>query len=187
MANAIEPWVILDRDGVINEDSEHFIKSVAEWRAIPGSLSAMGRLTEAKVNIAVATNQSGLARGLFLQSELDKIHHHLESELNKHGGRITGIFFCPHGPSDNCDCRKPKTGLLEQIESQFDCQLKDTPFVGDALRDIQAAISHGCHPVLVKTGKGKKTLEQLEANNSELLGKIDIYDNLATFVDNYLN
>jgi D-glycero-D-manno-heptose 1,7-bisphosphate phosphatase len=151
--------IILDRDGTINEDSDQYIKSPAEWKPIRGSLEAIARLTQGGWRIAVATNQSGIARGLFDMATLNAIHAEMHRAVVQAGGRIDAIFFCPHAADSNCECRKPKPGLLREIASRFDVGLGDVPMVGDALRDLEAAVAAGARPWLVLTGKGKKTRE----------------------------
>ena len=150
--------IILDRDGVINEDSDAFIKSPEEWIPIPGSLEAIVRLNHAGYQVAVATNQSGLARGLFDQSTLQNIHKKFLHLLAEKGGEISMIHYCPHGPEDHCDCRKPRPGLLNIIGKKMQIDLDDVPVVGDSLRDLQSAMAAGCKPILVRTGKGEQTL-----------------------------
>lgn len=149
--------VILDRDGVINHDSESFIKTPDEWRPIPGSLEAIARLNHAGYHVILATNQSGVGRGLFEVSTLNAIHDKMHRALAQIGGRIDAIFFCPHAQDSNCRCRKPKPGLLEEIARRFNVDLKDVPNIGDSLRDLQAAATVGASPMLVRTGKGAVT------------------------------
>ena len=149
--------VILDRDGTINQDSDQYIKSPAEWKPIPGSLEAIARLTQGGWRIAVATNQSGLSRGLFDMATLNAIHAEMHRAVAQAGGRIDAIFFCPHAADSNCECRKPKPGLLREIGTRYDMELKGVPVIGDALRDIEAAAAVGAQPYLVLTGKGRKT------------------------------
>jgi D-glycero-D-manno-heptose 1,7-bisphosphate phosphatase len=149
--------IILDRDGTINEDSDQYIKSPAEWKPIPGSLEAIARFTQADWRVVVATNQSGLARGLFDMATLNAIHAEMHRAVNQAGGRIDAIFFCPHAAAESCGCRKPRSGLLLEIASRLDIELAGVPLAGDSLRDMQAADSVGCKPYLVLTGKGKKT------------------------------
>lgn len=170
--------VILDRDGVINQDSDAYIKTPDEWIAIPGSLEAIARLTQAGYQVVVATNQSGLARGLFTQAALDAIHHKMEGAIQQRGGELAGIYYCPHGPDDGCSCRKPKPGLLQQIEQELGIDPKQTVLVGDSLRDLQAASAVGIQPILVLTGKGTKTLEQIGQEQ-----QCDVYQNLEDFVE----
>ena len=149
--------VILDRDGTINQDSDQYIKSPAEWKPIPGSLEGIARLTQGGWRIVVATNQSGIARGLFDMTTLNAIHGEMHRAIGQAGGRIDAIFFCPHAADSNCECRKPKPGLLLEIGSRFDIELKGVPMIGDALRDLEAAAAVGAKPYLVLTGKGRQT------------------------------
>lgn len=171
--------IILDRDGVINEDSDAFIKSPEEWEPIAGSLEAIARLNQAGYQVAIATNQSGLARGLFDEKTLERIHQKLMRLLANKGGEIALIRYCPHGPDENCDCRKPRPGLLNDIANIMGVSLTDVPVVGDSLRDLQAAEAAGCKPILVKTGKGKKTLAE-----GRLPPATDIYTDLSAVADN---
>lgn len=149
--------VILDRDGVVNHDSESFIKSPEEWRPIAGSLEAIARLNQAGYHVVLATNQSGVGRGLFEVSTLNAIHDKMHRALAQIGGRIDAIFFCPHAQEANCECRKPKSGLLREIAHRFNVDLKGVPNVGDSLRDLQAAAAVESSPILVLTGKGSQT------------------------------
>jgi D-glycero-D-manno-heptose 1,7-bisphosphate phosphatase len=149
--------VILDRDGVINQDSHEFIKSPGEWRPIPGSLEAIAKLNHAGFQVVLATNQSGVGRGLFEVSTLNAIHDRMHRALAQIGGRIDAIFFCPHAQEANCACRKPKAGLLEEIARRFNVDLQGVPAIGDSLRDLQAAHAVGAEPILVLTGKGEQT------------------------------
>jgi len=151
--------VILDRDGTINQDSEQYIKSPAEWKPIAGSLEAIARLTQDGWRVAVATNQSGIARGLFDMSTLNAIHSEMHRAVVQAGGRIDAIFFCPHAADSNCECRKPKPGMLREIASRFDVELKGVPVIGDSARDVAAAAAAGAQPWLVLTGKGRQTRE----------------------------
>lgn len=170
--------VILDRDGVINQDSDHYIKSPAEYIPLPGSLEAIVRLNQAGFTVAVATNQSGIGRGLYDRDTLDAIHAKLQGLLAELGGHVDGIFYCPHIPGDDCDCRKPRPGLLKQISAHFGVPVTGVPLVGDALRDIQAARAVDARPILVRTGKGARTLAAGEG-----LENVPVYDNLAAVVD----
>ena len=149
--------VILDRDGVINHDSDSYIKRPEEWKAIAGSLEAIARLTQAGYHVVVATNQSGVGRGLFEMSTLNAIHDKMHRAVSQAGGRIDAVFYCPHAQEANCECRKPKAGLLEEIGRRFGVSLKGVPFIGDSLRDLDCATTVGAQPVLVLTGKGAKT------------------------------
>lgn len=152
--------VILDRDGTINYDSDQYIKSPAEWRPIPGSLEAIGRLTQAGYRVVVATNQSGIARGLFDTATLISIHDTLQRAAAQAGGRVDAFFFCPHAADSTCECRKPKPGMVLEVARRFNVSLADTYMVGDTLRDVQAAAAAGARPVLVLSGRGRKTLEE---------------------------
>ncbi len=172
--------MILDRDGVINHDSDGYIKSLEEWEPIPGSIEAMVRLSRAGCRIAIASNQSGLARGLFTHSALNAMHQRLRELVVTGGGRIELIAFCPHGPDEKCRCRKPRTGLLEEIAFRLDVNLAGIPFIGDSLSDIRAARSVGAMPVLVRSGKGLKTaagigepLESLELQGVPVYRDLD--------------
>lgn len=149
--------VILDRDGVINHDNDNYIKGPDEWRPIAGSLEAIARLNQAGYHVVLATNQSGVGRGLFEVSTLNAIHDKMHRALSQIGGRIDAIFFCPHAEEAGCTCRKPKPGLLEEIARRFNVDLKGVPSVGDSLRDLHAAAAVGAAPILVLTGKGGKT------------------------------
>ena len=150
--------IILDRDGVINEDSDDFIKSPDEWIPLPGSLEAIATLKNAGWQIVVATNQSGIARKLFDLGTLNAIHDKMHRMVREYGGEIDAVFFCPHSPKDNCTCRKPLPGLFEQIAKRLNTPLTNVPVIGDSLRDLESAKSVGAQPVLVRTGKGTKTL-----------------------------
>ena len=153
--------IILDRDGVINQDSPNYIKSVAEWIPIAGSIEAIAQLSQSGWKIVIATNQSGLARGLFCLKDLDAMHQKLQHLVANHGGHIAGIFYCPHLPDDGCNCRKPKVGLLNAIEQQLGLSVQGQYFVGDSIKDLQAAQLKSCQGILVKTGKGQDTFEKL--------------------------
>ena len=171
--------IVLDRDGVINEDSDDYIKSAAEWNPIAGSLEAISLLHNNGLRIAVATNPSGIARGLFDGEALASIHHKMCSMVEEMGGFIDGIFFCPHGPEESCSCRKPATGLLEQIESEFQCVLPGSYFIGDSLKDLQSGRAYGLKPVLVRSGKGLKTEAMLASAG---FSEIPVFDNLLIAV-----
>lgn len=168
--------IILDRDGVINEDSDDYIRSADEWVPINGSLEAIACLKKAGFLVTVASNQSGLARGFFDHKALHEMHEKMNKLLADRGASIDGVFFCPHSPKDNCSCRKPKPGLLLHIAKQFDIKLNETVFVGDSLSDIQAARMVGSQSVLVKTGKGTGTLDKYGPFED-----IPLYDNLSHF------
>lgn len=170
--------VILDRDGVINFDSDAYIKSPEEWQAIPGSLEAIAKLNKQGYKVAIATNQSGLARNYFSLETLTAIHRKLSEELAKLGGHIDKIVYCPHHPDEDCLCRKPKAGLLYEIAAHFAISLENVPVIGDSLKDLQAAQQVKARPILVLTGNGAKTLQQLPEDN-----KIPVFDNLALAVE----
>lgn len=175
--------VILDRDGVINEDSDAYIKSVEECFLIPGSVDAIARLSQAGYTVIVATNQSGLARGLFDEFALARIHQYITEQVELAGGEITAFFYCPHGPDDGCTCRKPLPGLLTRAEGELSLSVQGCHFIGDSLRDLQAATAAGCLPVLVKTGKGNRTIA---AGLPEQLLNTPVYVSLSDFTDNLL-
>jgi len=151
---------ILDRDGVINFDSDQYIKSPSEWRPIPGSIEAIARLNQSGYRIAVATNQSGIGRGLFDMATLNAINDKMMEMVFRQGGRIDALFFCPHTAAEECNCRKPRTGMLEEIALRFHTDLKGVPSIGDSLKDLQAAESVGAQPILVLTGKGAMTQKE---------------------------
>jgi D-glycero-D-manno-heptose 1,7-bisphosphate phosphatase len=165
---------ILDRDGVINYDSDQYIKSPGEWRPIPGSIEAIARLNQSGYRIAVATNQSGIGRGLFDMATLNAINDKMMEMVFRQGGRIDALFFCPHTAVEACACRKPRTGMLEEIAARFHTELKGVPSVGDSLKDLQAAEAVGAQPILVLTGKGRKTKEA-----GSLPKKTLVFDDLA--------
>ena len=146
--------VILDRDGTINQDSDDYIKSPEEWIPLPGALEAIARLNHVGWQVVVASNQSGLGRGLFDMATLNAMHAKMNKHLSAVGGRIDAVFFCPHGPEDKCHCRKPLPGLFEQIGERLGIDLNGNHVVGDSLRDLQAGVAVGCTPHLVHTGKG---------------------------------
>lgn len=173
--------IVLDRDGVINEDSENYIRSLADWRPIPGSLEAIAALSRGGYSIAIATNQSGLNRGYFGIDELEAIHARLCQRVEEEGGSIAGIFYCPHLPQDNCRCRKPQTGLLRAMEEELAVSVRGAIFIGDSLKDLQAAVAYGCQPILVRTGKGAATSTALTSGKIDVPGDdtIPVYDDLA--------
>lgn len=152
--------IVLDRDGTINHDSEQFIKSPEEWRPIPGSLEAIARLNHAGYRVVVATNQSGIGRGLFDMGTLNAIHEKMHRALAQVGGRIDAVFYCPHAADATCSCRKPNPGLLHEAGRRFNVALSGVPVIGDGLRDLEAAESVGSQPMLVLTGKGERTLRE---------------------------
>ena len=174
--------IILDRDGVINYDSAEFIKSPDEWHPIPGSLEAIARLNQAGYRVVVITNQSGVARGLFTLEELHQIHSKMHQQLAEVGGNIEAVFFCPHSQKDECNCRKPRAGMFHDVANRLGMSLTGVPAIGDSLRDLQAALASGARPILVLTGKGKRTLNDLEG-----FGDVPVYEDLAAVVDVILN
>jgi D-glycero-D-manno-heptose 1,7-bisphosphate phosphatase len=170
--------VILDRDGVINFDSAQFIKNPAEWKPIPGSLEAIAKLNHSGYRVVVATNQSGVGRGLFDMDTLNSIHEKMHKALFTVGGRVDAIFYCPHAADSLCQCRKPNPGMFKRISETFNVDLNGVPAIGDSLRDLKAAVTCGCKPILVLTGKGEKT--KAEGNLPE--GTLEFAD-LASAVD----
>ncbi len=170
--------IVLDRDGVINHDSAAFIKTPDEWRPIAGSLNAISRLNQAGFHVIVATNQSGIGRGFFDMAALNAIHDKMHRALAQAGARVDAIFFCPHAANDNCNCRKPKTGMFEDIAHRLNASLTGVPVVGDSIRDLQAAAAARAQPLLVLTGNGKKTLR-----SGALPPATRVYDDLAAAVD----
>ena len=180
--------VILDRDGVINHDSDDYIKSPDEWQPLPGSLEAIARLCRADYTVVVATNQAGVGRGLFSQEMLIRIHRKMASSIRDKGGRLDSVFFCPHSPAEQCGCRKPKPGMLLEISDRLGIGLSGVPVVGDSLRDLEAAEAAGAMPVLVKTGRGRLTQEKLSKGElSRTLGQTPVYADLAAFTDAVLD
>jgi D-glycero-D-manno-heptose 1,7-bisphosphate phosphatase len=161
--------VILDRDGVINRDSEQFIKSPDEWRALPGSLEAIARLNHAGFRVVIATNQSGIGRGLFDMATLNAIHDKMHRALAQVGGRVDAVFYCPHSEESKCDCRKPRIAMLQEIGVRLGVDLGDVPAIGDSLRDLQAADAVGAQPILVLTGKGERTLRDGDFPKSTII------------------
>ncbi len=155
--NPASKIVILDRDGVINEDSGDFIKSVDEWQAIPGSLEAIAELGDAGFRVAVVTNQSGIARGLLTEGDLRAIHARMGAAVEQAGGHLAAVYYCPHHPEDGCECRKPRTGMLRKLSRDLECSLVGAPFIGDRLSDMLAAEGVGARPILVRTGSGMTT------------------------------
>lgn len=170
--------IILDRDGVINEDSDDYIKSPDEWHAIPGSLEAIAKLSQNGFQVIIVTNQSGIARKLFSIETLNAIHIKMNTQLSQFGGVIDAIFFCPHLPKDDCSCRKPKPGMYNDISERLRTPLNKVYCVGDTMTDIKAIQSAGGKPILVRTGKGQSQIDQNLVPEG-----LPVYDNLATFVN----
>jgi D-glycero-D-manno-heptose 1,7-bisphosphate phosphatase len=179
--------IILDRDGVINYDSDDYIKNTEEWIPLPGSIEAISELSRAGFRICIATNQSGLGRGLFTEYDLANMHELMRLVVEEQGGKIDGIFFCPHTPEENCACRKPGIELLNQIEEHFSQSVENAWFIGDTEKDIDAALAKNCKPILVLTGKGSLTQATI---NPDKLYNIPVFDDLFTasmFVISELN
>ena len=170
--------IILDRDGVINEDSDNYIRSTEEWIPLPGSIEAIAKLSQAGFKIAIATNQSGIARHYFSEATLESMHVKMQTLVTQKGGKIDCIKYCPHGPDDLCSCRKPKPGLIEEIEIELGIPAKEAWIVGDSLRDLQAGQFAKCKVALVKTGKGIRTLEKGEG-----LDQVPVFEDLAAFTN----
>ena len=181
MNEAKKKLIILDRDGVINLDSDNYIKSPEEWVAIDSSLKAIANLNRAGYKVAVATNQSGIARGLFDQLTLTMIHKKMEMELAKVGAHIDALEFCPDHPDNPGADRKPNPGMINKLAKLFNIEVKDIVFVGDTISDIQCALNAGCEPILVLTGKGERTIK-----NKALPENITTFENLGRFVDSLL-
>lgn len=173
--------IILDRDGVINFDSDQFIKHPDEWKPIPGSLEAIARLTREGWRVVVATNQSGLSRGLFEMATLNAIHTKMHKAAMGAGGRIEAVFYCSHSAEMECACRKPKAGMYHEISTRYASDLKEVPVIGDSLRDLLSAVAVGAKPVLVKTGKGVKTLTA-----GGLPPDTSVFENLAEAINHLL-
>lgn len=174
--------VILDRDGVINEDRDDFVKNTIEWQPLPRSMEAIANLTQAGWRVVVATNQSGLARGLFDMHALNAMHEKMHRLAALAGGRIDAVVFCPHGPKDGCHCRKPKPGMIQEVAERFNVKLSELPLVGDSLRDLQAIAAVGGQPILVRSGKGEKTLEQGDLPAGTL-----VFDDLYAAAEHLIN
>lgn len=173
--------LVLDRDGVINADSPDYIKSPDEWQPLPGSVEAIARASQAGYAIAIASNQSGVGRGLFDLDMLSAIHDRMIEAVEDAGGRIDLIVFCPHKPDEGCECRKPKAGLLRRIETELGVSLRKQWMIGDSLKDLAAAREMHMQPVLVRTGNGARVESELQ-DNSDVL----IFDSLAVAMDDLL-
>jgi D-glycero-D-manno-heptose 1,7-bisphosphate phosphatase len=173
----IKPIILLDRDGVINQDSDQYVKSLEEWIPIPGSIKSIAALSKAGFKVFVVTNQSGIARGYYDIDTLDAMHNKMTQLVEAEGGSISGIRYCPHGPDDQCDCRKPKAGMIESIEAELGVNFEETPaiMVGDSKRDLEAGHARGCKTALVLTGKGRET------QYKEIDFHFQVYTDLAAF------
>jgi D-glycero-D-manno-heptose 1,7-bisphosphate phosphatase len=165
--------VMIDRDGVINEDSGEFIKSVAEWRPIKGSLEAIVSLHRAGWIVAVVTNQSGVGRGLYDEATLAQIHEHMRARVRAAGGELAGVYYCPHLPDAGCECRKPKPGMFRALERELGVSVVGAPYIGDRISDVEAADAVGARPMLVRTGTGAATVALLGAR------RVPVFDDLA--------
>lgn len=178
--------VILDRDGTINADRDDYVKSPEEWEPLPGALEAMARLHHGGWHVVVATNQSGIGRGLFDMAALNAMHQKMNALLARHGGRVDAVFFCPHAPSEACQCRKPLPGLIEQVLQRYGAHPQQVPVVGDSLRDLQAGAAAGCETHLVRTGK---TAGWSDAQVQELVQQVpgtQVHADLAAFAEHLL-
>ncbi len=173
--------VMIDRDGVINEDSGDFIKSVAEWRPIEGSLEAIADLHRAGRRVAVVTNQSGIGRGLYDEQTLAAIHRHMRERVRAAGGELAGVYYCPHLPEDGCDCRKPRPGMFRALERELGVSVLGAPYIGDRLSDVAAAEAVGARPILVRTGTGAVTEALLAGSN------VSVFDDLRAAVRSLLD
>ncbi|MGY4827519.1 D-glycero-beta-D-manno-heptose 1,7-bisphosphate 7-phosphatase [Sphaerotilaceae bacterium SBD11-9] len=178
--------IILDRDGTINEDRDDFVKSADEWVPLPGSLEAIARLNQAGWHTVVATNQSGLGRGLFDMVALNAMHAKMNSALARVGGRVSAVFFCPHAPEDQCTCRKPLPGLYQQIGERYGVELANVPVVGDSVRDLEAAVAAGCPPHLVLTGKGAAMTDAQLAQIKQQIPDVQVHADLAAFAESMI-
>lgn len=179
--------IILDRDGVINQESPEFIKSPQEWMPLKGSLEAIARLSQAGYPLVIITNQSAVGRGLISADMLGQIHVRMMDYIHHHGGEVQSILFCPHHPDDGCACRKPKAGLYHELAERLNISYSGVYSVGDSERDLIAARTAGAIPVLVKTGNGKKTLQNIKADKNSSLSDVLVFDNLGKFVDYVLS
>ncbi len=174
--------VILDRDGVINRDSDDYVKSLEEWIPYPQAIQAIARLSQAGWTLVVATNQSGIARGYYDEATLAAMHDRLDALVREAGGEITRIVHCPHGPDGGCDCRKPRPGMLKRLREELGlATLEGSWMVGDSLRDLEAGEAVGCQPVLVRTGKGERTLAKHPALSGD--GQTRVFADLSAFAD----
>jgi D-glycero-D-manno-heptose 1,7-bisphosphate phosphatase len=186
MKESMMNLIILDRDGTINEERDDFVKSPEEWVPLPGALEAIARLNQAGWQTVIATNQSGLGRGLFDMAALTAIHTKMNTALARVGGRIGAVFFCPHAPEDQCSCRKPLPGLYQQIGERFGVALGTVPVVGDSVRDLEAALAAGCPAHLVRTGKGAAMTEAQIAQLIENVPGTQVHADLAAFAESMI-
>ena len=175
--------VVLDRDGTINEDRDDFVKSADEWVPLPGALEAIARLNQAGWHTVIATNQSGIGRGLFDMAALNAMHLKMSQALHRVGGRVDAVFFCPHAPQDGCGCRKPLPGLFALIGERYGVDLSEVPAVGDSLRDLRAAAAAGCRPHLVLTGKLARADDDALAELQREMPDLQVHADLAAFAE----
>jgi D-glycero-D-manno-heptose 1,7-bisphosphate phosphatase len=175
--------VILGRDGILNVYRDDHVKSPDEWEPIPGALEAVARLNHAGWHTVVATNQSGIGRGMIDMASVNTVHQHMMRRLAEVGGRLDAVFFCPHTPEDNCDCRKPKPGLMKQIAQRYGIELRTVPMVVDTLRDLQAARTAGCEPHLVRTGRAAGLTDAQVVEIVQQVPMTEVHDDLSDFVD----
>jgi D-glycero-D-manno-heptose 1,7-bisphosphate phosphatase len=178
--------VILDRDGVINQDSEDYIRTPEQWVPLAGSLEAIARLCRSEYRVVIITNQSGVGRGLFTLDMMNKIHVRMFELIRQKGGEIDALLFCPHAPDAGCNCRKPKPGLFHELARRLRVNMAGVPAVGDSARDLDAAIAAGAQPVLVRSGKGAETAAAIERGECERFKDVPVYDDLAAFVDHHM-
>ncbi len=177
---------ILDRDGVINEESNDYIRTPEQWVPIPGSLEAIARLCRAEYRVVIVTNQSGVGRGLYTLDMMNEINMRMFELINQKGGEIDAVLFCPHAPDAGCSCRKPKPGLFHELARRLKVNLTGIPAVGDSARDLEAAVAAGASPVLVRTGKGARTVETIRDGDNERLKQVPVFDDLVAFVDHHM-
>ncbi len=175
--------VILGRDGILNVYREDHVKAPEEWEPIPGALEAVARLNHAGWHVVVATNQSGIGRGMIDMASVNAVHQHMMQRLAEAGGRLDAVFFCPHTPEDDCDCRKPLPGLMKQIAQRYGIELRTVPMVGDTLRDLQAAHAAGCEPHLVRTGRAAALNDKQVVEIVQQVPMTEVHDDLGEFVD----
>jgi D-glycero-D-manno-heptose 1,7-bisphosphate phosphatase len=178
--------VILGRDGILNQFRENHVTVPEEWQPVPGALEAVARLNHAGWHVVVATNQSGIGRGMIDMAAVNAVHAHMNQRLMAQGGRVDAVFFCPHTPEDDCECRKPRPGLILDIGRRYGLDLNQVPMVGDTLRDLQAARHAGCPPHLVRSGRAAALgPEQIQAMLDQVPGAL-VHDSLSDFVDHLL-
>ncbi|HEX6723236.1 MAG TPA: D-glycero-beta-D-manno-heptose 1,7-bisphosphate 7-phosphatase [Burkholderiaceae bacterium] len=175
--------VILGRDGILNAYREDHVKAPDEWQPLPGALEAVARLNHAGWHTVVATNQAGIGRGMIDMASINAVHQHMMQRLHEVGGRLDAVFFCPHTPEDDCECRKPKPGLMKQIAQRYGIELRTVPMVADTLRDLQAARAAGCEPHLVRTGRAAALTDRQVVEIVQQVPTTEVHDSLGDFVD----